>query len=95
MTVSQQNLPASQPTRPAVQKQPLNVYTIMLVIAFLALLLANILLWAELRRWGTGVRWWDTTGSQPSLQQSYLLPQQPPVRHYVANFRLNGQDHVV
>ena len=58
------------PTTPAapVQKQGLNVYTMMLVISFLALLTACILLYMELLRWGPGPRWWDTSTIRSALR---------------------------
>ncbi len=40
-----------------VQKQPLNVYTVMLIIAFLALAIASLLLYLELTQWGS-FPWW-------------------------------------
>ena len=44
----------------AVQKQPLNVYTMMLIIAFIAISTACLLLYLELRRWGAPP-WWNTS----------------------------------
>ncbi len=40
-----------------VQKQPLNVYTVMLIVAFLALTIASLLLYLELTQWGS-FPWW-------------------------------------
>ena len=36
-----------------VQKQQLNVYTVMLIVAFCAITIACLLLYLELRRWGS------------------------------------------
>lgn len=44
-----------------VQKQRLNVYTVMLILSFLALCIASILLYMELQRWGS-FPWWNTQG---------------------------------
>jgi hypothetical protein len=44
---------ASQTT----QKQPLNVYTVMLIISFLALLISCILMYMELNLYGE-FPWW-------------------------------------
>ena len=44
----------------------------MLIVALLALILANVLLMLELQRWGEGFRWWDTAGSAPVI--SWVLP---------------------
>ena len=40
-----------------VQKQQLNVYTVMLIVAFCAITMACLLLYLELRRWGS-FPWW-------------------------------------
>lgn len=67
MIVSQPELVAEQqPTAPMrvekpVQKQRLNVYTVMLILSFLALCIASILLYMELQRWGS-FPWWNTQG---------------------------------
>ena len=42
---------------------PLNVYTMMLVIAFICITAACVLLWQELKQWGEGPTWWNATGS--------------------------------
>lgn len=44
-------------TNQSTQKQPLNVYTVMLIISFLALLIACILLYMELNNYGK-FPWW-------------------------------------
>lgn len=53
--MSQQN--SSDPKNQFVQKQSLNVYTVMLIVAFCAITIANLLLYLELRRWGS-FPWW-------------------------------------
>lgn len=49
----------SAPVRGAVQRQRFNVYTMMLILSFLAILTACILLYIELTRYGE-YPWWDT-----------------------------------
>jgi hypothetical protein len=39
------------------QKQPTNVYTVMLIISFVCILTATLLLYIELDRWGP-YPWW-------------------------------------
>ena len=50
-----------------VQKQPLNVYTVMLVIAFCAISLACLLLYLELGRWGSFPWWKPASGAATSF----------------------------
>ena len=45
-----------------VQKRQLNVYTVMLIIAFFAITTASLLLYLELRRWGSFPWWKAETG---------------------------------
>lgn len=40
-----------------VQKQPLNVYTVMLIVSFFAIITACLLLYLELKQWGS-FPWW-------------------------------------
>lgn len=49
---------ASQPAKPKA-----NVYTVMLIISFMALVIACALLAVELSRFGPGVPWSTTGGS--------------------------------
>ena len=59
----------AQPT----QKQKLNVYTMMLLLSFIALLTGTILLYMELNRYGDEfLNWWNTQGSRPAA--AYLMP---------------------
>jgi hypothetical protein len=51
---------ASSANRPAGKAQP-NVYTVMLIISFLALVTACALLATELSRFGS-YPWWNTAG---------------------------------
>jgi hypothetical protein len=53
-----------------VQKQQLNVYTVMLMVAFFAITTACLLLYLELRRWGS-FPWWK---AESGVSTSYLLP---------------------
>lgn len=58
-----------------VQKQQLNVYTVMLIVAFGAICIANLLLYLELRRWGS-FPWWKTdTGAGAT---SYIYQTEDP-----------------
>lgn len=52
-----------------VQKQGLSIYTVLLIIAFLALTIGTVFLYLEMRKWGDGWRLWDTSGSQPAVSQ--------------------------
>ncbi|MGM0488718.1 MAG: hypothetical protein ACQESR_18415 [Planctomycetota bacterium] len=45
-----------------VQKQPFNIYTVMLIIAFCAITIACLLLYLELRQWGSFPWWKAETG---------------------------------
>jgi len=40
-----------------VRKSPLNIYTAMLMISFIALTIGAILLYMELQRWGSWPQW--------------------------------------
>ncbi len=50
------------PGQPAVQKQGTNIYTVMLILAFLALVTGTTLLALELNRYGD-YPWWRIPGS--------------------------------
>jgi hypothetical protein len=58
------------PQAPPVQKQRFNVYTMMLILSFFALLTASLLLWFELSDYLQGQTWppWDTS-SVSSLER--------------------------
>ncbi len=62
------------PVGEAVQKQKLSIYTMMLLIAFLAITTACLLLYLELRRWGS-FPWWKTQGV---MTTSYHFEQHTP-----------------
>ncbi len=72
--MSQRNS-ASNRTEGVVQKQPLNVYTVMLIVAFCAISLACLLLYLELRRWGS-FPWWKPASGGGAI--SYQLPDDGP-----------------
>jgi hypothetical protein len=57
------SLPSS-PNSPApiAQKQGTNIYTVMLILAFLALTTGSILLYSELSKYGS-FPYWSATGS--------------------------------
>ena len=52
----------------AVQKRQLNVYTVMLIIAFFAITTACLLLYLELRRWGSFPWWKAETGGGAAVR---------------------------
>ena len=54
----------SQPSR--IEKQRTNIYTMMLIISFIALVTASVLLYLELNRFGV---WppWDTRSAVPAV----------------------------
>ena len=62
------SLPSSSPGtlagvgQPAMQKQGTNIYTVMLILSFLALVTGTILLAMELQRYGD-YPWWRTPAS--------------------------------
>lgn len=56
------------------QKPRLNVYTMMLVIAFLSLTIGSVVLLLEIRKWGESTRPWDTSGAQVKATSSLDLP---------------------
>jgi uncharacterized membrane protein affecting hemolysin expression len=54
------SLPSStSPGQPAVQKQGTNIYTVMLILSFLALIIGTALLSMELNKYGE-YPWWNT-----------------------------------
>ncbi len=53
---------SSSPGQPAVQKQGTNIYTVMLILTFLALVTGTVLLSMELNRYGS-YPWWRTPAS--------------------------------
>ena len=52
----------------AVQKRQLNVYTVMLIIAFFAIATASLLFYLELRRWGSFPWWKAETGGGAAVR---------------------------
>lgn len=59
---------ANQEGQP-VEKQQLNVYTVMLIIAFCSITLACLLLYLELRRWGSFPWWKAEAGGGAAVSQ--------------------------
>lgn len=49
------------------RKQPADVYTVMLIVSFIALLIACILMSVELGRYGE-FPYWDTREAQPAMR---------------------------
>jgi hypothetical protein len=60
------------------QKQRANVYTMMLIIAFIAICVACVLLWFELQDYAP-YPWWKTEGVTPATSQvvpeAYRTPE--------------------
>jgi hypothetical protein len=78
--VSQRNLASSRESG-VVQKQPLNVYTVMLIVAFVAITIACLLLYLELSRWGSFPWWKPASGAATSyLYQTESLELPSPTR---------------
>ncbi len=61
--------PGTSSTVVAAAKQSLNVYTVMLLVSFIALLIGAIMLLVELRRWGDfpSETPWDTSSVGASV----------------------------
>jgi uncharacterized membrane protein affecting hemolysin expression len=59
-----------------VQKQKFNIYTMMLILSFFAIVTACILLYVELTRYGSSP-WWDTKSIATPPATSMLL--EPPL----------------
>ena len=72
--MSQQNS-ANFDDQQVVQKQQLNVYTVMLIVAFCAISIACLLLYLELRRWGSFPWWKAETGAGAT---SYIYQTEGP-----------------
>ena len=64
------------------QKQQLNVYTVMLMVSFFAIITACLLLYLELRRWGS-FPWWKAEaggGAMSAVYQPASPDLLPPVK---------------
>jgi len=59
--------PSSAASGLAVQKQRFNIYTMMLIMSFIALLIGCTALYLELRKYGQ-YPWWETGGSSATSQ---------------------------
>lgn len=68
----------SAPARSAVQKQRFNIYTMMLILSFFAIVTACILLYVELTRYGSSP-WWDTKSIATPPATSMLFEVPSPV----------------
>ena len=69
---------SANPEEPqVVQKQQLNVYTVMLIVAFCAVTVACLLLYLELRRWGS-FPWWKAE-SGAGATTSYIHQTDDPL----------------
>ena len=58
-----------------VQKQRMNVYTMMLIISFICIVTACVLLYMELKRWGN-YPWWNTSEAVP--RAAWVMPEVEP-----------------
>ena len=56
---------------PVEQKPRANIYTMMLVLAFFAIVVACVVLWMELKSYGD-FPWWETKGIAPAT--TWLTP---------------------
>lgn len=72
--MSQQNSAAQERVKgPPEQKQRANVYTMMLILAFVAICIACTVLWLELKEYGP-YPWWKTEGVTPATSQVVPVP---------------------
>ena len=69
---SAEQAPASEPI--IEQKQRNNIYTMMLILAFLAICVACVLLFLELQEYGTFPTWWKTSGISVPATSSVTPP---------------------
>ncbi|QDU95652.1 hypothetical protein Pla8534_34680 [Lignipirellula cremea] len=73
------NMPAQQAPAPVGEKQHYNVYTFLLVIAFVAMVIACVVLHQELMLFGE-TNWWNTGGIRPSIPAPVsALPSSTPI----------------
>ena len=66
-----------QPGEGLVQKQKPNVYTVMLILSFVALFMACLLLYLELARYGP-IPSWKTEGAKPAPVSQVSPPWSAP-----------------
>ncbi len=70
--MSQQNLAEPKlASTPVEQKPRANIYTMLLVLSFFAIVVACVVLWLELKTYGD-YPWWETKGIAPPT--SWLMP---------------------
>ena len=62
----------------APQKQPYNIYTVMLIISLICIVTSCFLLYKELQRWGN-YPWWNTSDATP--RAAWLLDSPAPSPH--------------
>lgn len=56
------------------RKQPLNVYTVMLLISFIALTIGSILMFLELQRYGSWPQWRVSQADRPAIEVVETVP---------------------
>lgn len=89
MIVSLQNSPGLELANTPVEQKPrANIYTMMLVLAMCAIIVACVVLWLELKAYGD-YPWWETKGMAPPAT-SWLTPFAPgsPALVAASNARL-------
>jgi hypothetical protein len=52
----------------------MSIYTMMLIISFIAILTTCVVLYMELKRWGN-YPWWDTSSAVP--RSAWVVPEVP------------------
>jgi len=76
-------------TAPNTQKQRLNVYTMMLILSFIAICIASTLLYMELNRFGN-YPWWKTGDAAPATTSYLIDSHESPLVASSTNSSLRG-----
>lgn len=58
------------------RKQPLSVYTVMLLLSFVALTIGAILMFMELQRYGSWPQWRVSQADRPAIEVVETAPHQ-------------------
>ena len=56
-----------------VQKQRMNIYTMMLIISFICIVTSCVVLYMELKKWGNRP-WWNTQDAKPRAASIGPMP---------------------
>ena len=87
--MSPQNLAAQELASGQIEvKQRANVYTMMLILSFIAICIACTLLWMELTQYGN-YPWWKTDGVAPATS-SLFAPTDPVLSTFDPVTRLSA-----